>query len=62
MKAGGKDVKTTNQQNDVPPSYAPPSTPAPPHNHTNAVIEAAKVRARDEVRSTSSTSTREPHG
>ena len=45
--------------NDEPPQYAPPAG-RPPANrnagmiarhHTNAVIEAAKVRARDEVRS-----------
>lgn len=44
-----------------PPQYAPPSN-APPangasraaaRNHTNAVIEAAKIRARDEVHWTS---------
>lgn len=46
------DSKAANksQNNDLPPVYAPPSTPAPPHTHTNVVIEAAKVRARDEVR------------
>ena len=50
---GGGDMK------DQPPQYAPPSH-APPRNrisnrttthrpHTNQVIEAAKIRARDEV-------------
>lgn len=42
----------------APPSYAPPSHPPPSngasratasHHHTNPVIEAATVRARDEV-------------
>lgn len=42
----------------APPSYAPPSHPPPSngasratvsHQHTNPVIEAAKIRARDEV-------------
>ena len=46
----------------APPSYAPPSHPPPSnsasratasHHHTNPVIEAAKIRARDEVRFTS---------
>ena len=44
-------------QSNQPPSYAPPSMPPPTasraraRNHTNQVIEAGKVRARDEVRS-----------
>lgn len=47
-----------NSQSNTPASYAPPSYP-PPQNaasrataiyrHTNQVIEAAQVRARDEV-------------
>ncbi|KIY02092.1 uncharacterized protein Z520_02230 [Fonsecaea multimorphosa CBS 102226] len=44
-------------RNDQPPDYAPPSYPPPStapsrattgHRHTNKVIEAGKVRARDE--------------
>lgn len=43
---------------DAPPSYAPPSHPPPAsssvrrqhHPHTNPVIQAGQVRARDEVR------------
>lgn len=46
-------------KSDQPSEYAPPSYPPPRngasrataiHRHTNQVIEAAKVRARDEVR------------
>ena len=54
------DIKQSrDQKNDQPPTYAPPSHPppkigpsmaAPIRAHTNQVIEAAKVRARDEVR------------
>ncbi|KAK5032520.1 hypothetical protein LTS07_003928 [Exophiala sideris] len=49
--------QTRDQKNDQPPTYAPPSHPpprivssvaAPIRAHTNQVIEAAKVRARDE--------------
>ena len=45
-------------KSDQPPDYAPPSYSTPKnganramaiHHHTNRVIEAAKVRARDEV-------------
>lgn len=34
------------------PDYAPPTTPYPgrAHQHTNKLIEASKIRARDEVR------------
>ena len=47
---------TDNQR--APPSYAPPAGPPPANgggvraarNHTNPVIEAARVRAQDEVR------------
>jgi len=46
------------RKSDQPPDYAPPSYPPPKNgasratairHHTNQVIEAAKVRARDEV-------------
>ena len=50
----------TDSKNDQPHNYAPPSYPPPNASrttairpHTNQVIEAAKVRARDEVRFTS---------
>jgi len=48
----------TNQKSR-PPDYAPPSGPPPSngtgrvvanHQHTNKVIEAARIRAKDEVR------------
>ncbi|TAQ86452.1 hypothetical protein B7494_g5226 [Chlorociboria aeruginascens] len=45
-------AKEAKMRNDSPPLYAPPTTPAPitrSHRpHTNAVIEAGHVRARDE--------------
>lgn len=47
---GTKEAKTQVQQHDPPP-YAPPQISAPRrrhHNHTNAVIQAGNVRARDE--------------
>lgn len=46
---------------EQPPGYAPPSYPPPTNgasrertirHHTNQVIEAAKIRAKDEVRFT----------
>ena len=52
-------VEGKNGQPSEPPNYAPPAYPPPkslPHlagptrHHTNQVIEAAKIRARDEVR------------
>lgn len=52
-----------NGNSTQPPGYAPPSYPPPAsgasreraiHHHTNQVIEAGKVRARDEVRFASS--------
>jgi hypothetical protein len=52
------DSKTGQPPGYAPPSYAPPSHPPPAagasrakaiRHHTNQVIEAAKVRARDEV-------------
>lgn len=59
-KAGGDTLKTPDPSE--PPQYAPPSHPPPSRNrtstststsvvrhHTNQVIEAAKIRARDEV-------------
>lgn len=61
-KAGGDNLKTPDPSQ--PPEYAPPPHPPPPRNrtsrstststsvlrhHTNQVIEAAKIRARDEV-------------
>jgi hypothetical protein len=54
-----RDTKTSNDAApaDLPPSYAPPSHPPPASNsarrqyrpHTNPVIQAGQVRARDEV-------------
>ena len=54
------DPKQASDSNNFqPPAYAPPSHPPPTsgasreraiRHHTNPVIEAAKVRARDEVR------------
>lgn len=48
-------ASNSHQTNNQPPSYAPPPG-APPgasrlaaRNHTNQVVEAAKLRARDEV-------------
>lgn len=45
--------KKSNVTQDEPPQYAPPATPVPsrfaPRSHTNKVIEAAKIRAIDEV-------------
>jgi Ubiquitin-Binding Zinc Finger len=56
-----RDLKQNdNRGSQGPPEYAPPSQPPPRdgasraiaiRHHTNQVIEAAKVRARDEVRS-----------
>lgn len=49
-----RDPKTQ----DLPPQYAPPTTSPPRQRrqplkpHTNAVIQAGHVRARDEVRFT----------
>ncbi len=52
-----KAKQVSDGKNDRPPSYAPPPGPAPMNNtrsatltrrHTNQVIEAAHVRARDE--------------
>lgn len=44
------DVKGDDNGNSSrPPHYAPPSGLPPVHHHTNPVIEAGKVRARDEV-------------
>lgn len=52
------DSKSEQPPGYAPPSYPPPSHPPPTngssraraiHHHTNQVIEAAKVRARDEV-------------
>lgn len=49
---------TSSSRDEAPPGYAPPPGPPPGmntasltvgHNHTNIVIEAEKVRARDEV-------------
>lgn len=51
--------QSANGKSGQPPSYAPPSYPppktapraaGPTRHHTNQVIEAAKIRARDEVR------------
>ena len=62
----GRDIKSPSgisnkgpaPPSDAPPSYARPTMPPPApgasraasRNHTNKVIEVAKVRARDEVR------------
>lgn len=52
-----KSVDSKNSQAPAyaPPSYAPPSHPPPTkavahRPHTNQVIEAARLRAKDEVR------------
>ena len=59
-----KPQPASDSKSEQPPGYAPPSYPPPSHpppangasrtrairHHTNQVIEAAKVRARDEVR------------
>ena len=58
-KNGDSDQHQNGSNGGLPPAYAPPmGRPPPPapatyatHHHTNAVIEAAAVRARDEVRS-----------
>jgi len=50
--------KDSQQTSTLPPDYAPPSYPPPANgasraatrSHTNAVVEAAKIRAVDEVR------------
>lgn len=57
----GGNMAGTTRPSDNPPSYAPPpglppaltsgSNRAAARHHTNAVIEAGKLRARDEVRS-----------
>lgn len=57
----GSDSKgsTSNGQSNMPPTYAPPSYAPPSQSstralhrpHTNKVIEAARIRARDEVTS-----------
>lgn len=59
---GGTDSNTAKQvqHDDAPPKYAPPKGPVP-YNHTNPVIEAARIRARDEVCSLSCFSARTPH-
>ena len=49
------DSNNTQPSNYAPPSYPPPTngaSRAAARHHTNQVIEAGKVRARDEVRST----------
>ena len=52
-----KAKQVSDSKNDPPPSYAPPSGPPPTNSarratgtprHTNQVIEAANIRARDE--------------
>jgi hypothetical protein len=45
------DAKDSKSQTYDPPPYAPPKTLRPTQHrpHTNAVIEAGLVRARDEV-------------
>ncbi|KAK5131786.1 hypothetical protein LTR08_000541 [Meristemomyces frigidus] len=58
FKADAKEQQRNGSTSDHPPAYAPPSMPPPAdvatssmaavNHHTNAVIEAAKVRARDE--------------
>lgn len=52
--SGGTKDEAANksQHDDAPPMYTPPQGAAP-HNHTNIVIEAARIRARDEVSSMS---------
>lgn len=48
-------VLPASQADDEPPAFSPPSYPPPngvsraANNYTNQVIEAAKLRARDEV-------------
>jgi len=57
MFHAGSSSKDSQQSSAPPPDYAPPSYPPPAsgasraatRNHTNAVIEAAKIRAVDEV-------------
>lgn len=57
--ASGSKPLASGGKSDLPPGYAPPAGPPPANgasraaarNHTNQVVEAAKVRARDEVRS-----------
>jgi len=54
----GDTKQSGDSNNEQPPGYAPPSNTAPGrganstihYNHTNAVIEAANLRAQDEVR------------
>jgi len=53
MPAPVADTKNTKVPADAPPAYAPPAyhmSRSQHRPHTNAVIEAARVRARDEVR------------
>ncbi len=52
-----KDTKASRPPDYSPPLYTPPGNTLPqtrgrPHTHTNIVIEAGNIRARDEVRLT----------